>query len=496
MQLADVVAASREVAATSARSAKIARIAALLRQAGPDEAAVVVPWLSGELRQRRTGVGWATLRDAPGPADLPSLTVREVDGVFATVSELSGAGSAGERRRLIQDLFARASADEQWFLRGLVSGELRQGALEGVMLDAVAVAAEVPPAAVRRAAMLCGAVAPVAEAALGGGLAALGRFGLEVGRPLLPMLASTATSVSEAVEKLGEVSVDTKLDGIRVQLHKSGSTVAVFTRSLDDVTARVPELVAAVSAMPAQTLVLDGEAIALAPDGRPRPFQETGARAATRAGAAPLPLSLFVFDALHVDGSDLLDLPLHERLAVMSSVVPEPQQAARLVTSDAARAQSFFDAVVAAGHEGVVVKALEAAYDAGRRGSAWLKVKPVHTLDLVVLAAEWGHGRRRGWLSNLHLGARDPSSGEFVMLGKTFKGLTDEILRWQTERLLSLEVSRNDWQVFVSPTLVVEIAVRAGAALSRGQVGRRGGHDRHGACLSRLRLGVALGYFG
>ena len=458
MQLADVVAASREVAATSARSAKIARIASLLRAAGPDEAAVVVPWLSGELRQRRTGVGWATLRDAPEPAATPSLSVREVDGVFVVVSELSGSGSAGERRRLVHDLFGRATADEQWFLRGLVSGELRQGALEGVMLDAVAAAADVPPAAVRRAAMLCGAVAPVAEAALGGGLTALSGFGLEVGRPLLPMLASTAGSVPEAVDKLGEVSVDTKLDGIRVQLHKSGSSVAVFTRSLDDVTARVPELVAAVTALPAQTLVLDGEAIALGPGGRPRPFQETGARAATRGGMAPLPLSLFVFDALHVDGADLLDLPLRDRLAAMSAVVPEPQQAARLVTTDAARAQGFFDAVVASGHEGVVVKALDAAYDAGRRGSAWLKVKPVHTLDLVVLAAEWGHGRRRGWLSNLHLGARDPSSGEFVMLGKTFKGLTDEMLRWQTERLLSIEVSRNDWQVFVAPSLVVEIA--------------------------------------
>ena len=458
MQLADVVATSREVAATSARTAKITRIAALLRAAGADEAAVVVPWLSGELRQRRTGVGWATLRDAPPPADRSTLGVREVDGVFAAVSDLSGSGSAGERRRLIHELFGRATADEQWFLRGLVSGELRQGALEGVMVEAVAAAADVPVSAVRRAAMLCGAVAPVAAAALRGGVPALGGFGLQVGRPLLPMLASTAASVPEAVDKLGEVSVDTKLDGIRVQLHKSGSSVAVFSRSLDDVTARVPELVASVAAMPADTLVLDGEAIAIGPNGRPRPFQETGARAATRSAAPPLPLSLFVFDALHVDGSDLLDLPLRERLAAMGAVVPQSQQAARLVTTDAARAQDFFDTVVASGHEGVVVKALDAAYDAGRRGSAWLKVKPVHTLDLVVLAAEWGHGRRRGWLSNLHLGARDPSSGEFVMLGKTFKGLTDELLRWQTEQLLSLEVSRNDWQVFVAPTMVVEIA--------------------------------------
>jgi DNA ligase-1 len=273
------------------------------------------------------------------------------------------------------------------------------------------------------------------------------------------MLASTATSVPEAVAKLGEVSVDTKIDGIRVQLHKSGSDVAVFTRSLDDVTGRVPELVAAVSALSASTLVLDGEAIALGPHGRPRPFQETGARAATKStGIAPVPLSLFVFDALHVDGSDVLDLPLRDRQAAMAAVVPPQQQAARVLTTDARQAQAFFDTVVAGGHEGVVVKAVDSVYDAGRRGSAWLKVKPVHTLDLVVLAAEWGHGRRRGWLSNLHLGARDPSSGQFVMLGKTFKGLTDEMLGWQTARLLELEVSRNDWQVQVAPTLVVEIA--------------------------------------
>jgi DNA ligase 1 len=429
MLLAEVVAASRDVAGTSARGAKTERIAAILRAAGPDGAAVVVPWLSGELRQRRTGVGWAALRDAPSPAAEPSLTVREVDELFARVADLSGSGSTGERRRLVHDLFGRATADEQWFLRGLVSGELRQGALEGVMLDAIAKAADVPTTALRRAAMLCGAIAPVAAVAFREGAAGLSAFGLQVGRPLLPMLASTAGSVEEAVQKLGSVSVDTKLDGIRVQLHKQGSDVAVFSRSLDDVTARVPELVEAVAALPAASLVLDGEAIALAASGRPRPFQETGARVATRASGKPVPLSLFVFDALHVDGSDVLDLPLRDRLAAMACVVPDDVQAPRTITTDAGQAQAFFDAVLARGHEGVVVKALEAPYDAGRRGSSWLKVKPVHTLDLVVLAAEWGHGRRRGWLSNLHLGARDTASGEFVMLGKTFKGLTDELLR-------------------------------------------------------------------
>jgi DNA ligase-1 len=371
---------------------------------------------------------------------------------------IAGSGSATQRRALVQDLFARATVDEQAFLRGLVSGELRQGALEGVMIEAIARAADVPLAAVRRAAMLCGAMAPVAESALRDGVGGLAGFGLQVGRPLLPMLAGSAGSVDEAVGKLGEVRVDRKLDGIRVQVHRSGDEVAVFSRSLDDVTARVPELAAAVRTLPVSSVVLDGEAIALRSDGRPRPFQETGARAATRREAQPVPLSLFAFDALHLDGADLLDLPLRERQQAVTAVVPESLQVPFAVTASAADARAFYDASVAAGHEGVVVKSLDAAYDAGRRGASWLKVKPVHTLDLVVLAAEWGHGRRRGWLSNLHLGARDPASGGFVMLGKTFKGLTDELLRWQTEKFLELETARNEWQVFVQPTLVVEIA--------------------------------------
>jgi DNA ligase-1 len=465
--LDDVARASREVAATSSRSAKVQRVADLLRAAGAEEATVVVPWLSGELRQRRTGVGWAMLRDAPPPATEPTLTVREVDACFEHVAGLSGSGSAGERRRAVHALFAAATADEQALLRGLVSGELRQGALEGVMLDAVAVAAAVPPAAVRRAAMLCGSIAVVAEAALSGGVDGLSGFRLQVGRPLLPMLASTAESVGEAVARLGEVSVDTKLDGIRVQVHRSGSDVAVFSRSLDDITARVPEIVRAAAALPATSVVFDGEAIALRDDGRPRPFQETGARAATRTSRPPVPLSLFVFDALHVDGDDLLDLPLRTRQEALGRVVPPELQVARVTTDDAQVAQSFLDGALARGHEGVVVKAVEAAYDAGRRGAAWQKVKPVHTLDLVVLAAEWGHGRRQGWLSNLHLGAREPQSGGFVMLGKTFKGMTDEMLRWQTEKLLSLEMSRNDWQVFVRPELVVEIAIDGVQASTR-----------------------------
>src|SRR3954468_12424363 len=458
MLLADVVAASREVAATSARSAKIARLADLLRAGGAQHAPVLVPWLAGEPRQRRTGIGWATLRDVPPPSSEASLTVVEVDAALETAAGLAGAGSASARRDLVHGVFGRATAAEQEFLRGLLSGELRQGALEGVMLDAVARAADVPLVAVRRAAMLCGAAAPVAVAAMTAGAAGLDHFRLEVGRPVQPMLAATAGSVAEALEKLGEAAVEWKLDGIRVQVHRSGDDVGVYTRSLDDITGRVPEIVAAAKSLPVSTYVLDGEALALRDDGRPRPFQETGSRTATRASGPPVGLSWFVFDALHIGGADLLDLPFAERHRALLETLPEPMRVPRIVTDSVGEAEDFFRETVARGHEGVVVKSLEAPYDAGRRGGSWLKVKPVQTLDLVVLAAEWGHGRRRGWLSNLHLGARDASTGTFVMLGKTFKGMTDELLRWQTERFLQLETSRNEWQVFVEPSLVVEIA--------------------------------------
>jgi len=458
MQLADVVTAWRTVADTSSRLKKVEALAALLREASPGEAAIVVPWMSGDLRQRRTGIGWALLRDAPPTSEAATLTVVEVDALFETAAGLAGPGSAGERRRLVHDTFARATPDEQSFLRGLISGELRQGALEGVMTDAVAKASGVPVGLVRRAAMLCGAVAPVAVSALAEGAAGLASYGLEVGRPVQPMLASTATSVEEALGKLGEAAIEWKLDGIRVQVHRDGSDVTVFSRSLDDITARVPEIVASTLTLPAKRVVLDGEAIALRDDGRPRPFQETGARAATGGEGVRLPLSLFAFDVLHVDGEDVLDRPGAERQLVLSTAVPADVLVPRLITADASVAEDFFRDTVARGHEGVVVKSLTVPYEAGRRGAGWLKVKPVHTLDLVVLAVEWGHGRRRGFLSNLHLGARDPESGGYVMLGKTFKGMTDEILRWQTERFLELETARNDWQVFVRPEQVVEIA--------------------------------------
>ncbi|HEY4314949.1 MAG TPA: ATP-dependent DNA ligase [Actinomycetes bacterium] len=461
MLLADLATASAVVAATARRSEKVAAVADALRAADDDEVEVVVAYLSGELRQRRTGVGWASLRDVPAPAAEPSLGVSEVDAALEEVAALSGAGSQAERVRRITGLFGRATDAEQRLLRGLLTGELRQGALEGVMLEAVAKAAAVPAADVRRAAMLRGAVGPVGEAALRGGVTALAEFRLQVGRPVRPMLAATATDVDDGLHRLGEAAVEWKLDGVRVQVHRSGPDVSVWTRSLDEVTDRVPEVVEAALALPVTDVVLDGEAIALRPDGRPRPFQQTGSRMASRvdvaAGRASAPLSTYLFDVLHADGEDVLDLPGRERAGVLATAVPAELRVPRVVTADPARAAEVLADAVARGHEGVVMKSLDAPYEAGRRGSGWLKVKPRHTLDLVVLAAEWGHGRRRGWLSNLHLGARDPAGG-YVMLGKTFKGLTDPMLAWQTERLLELAVERSDRVVTVRPELVVEVA--------------------------------------
>ncbi len=458
MLFAEVARTSAAVAATSARNAKAALLAVCLRAAGPDEVAVVVAYLSGELPQRRTGVGYRSLAGLPAPAAEPSLATLDVDSTFSRIAACAGSGSTAARRGLLAGLYERATEAEQRLLNGLVTGELRQGALESLVADAVAKAADVPTADVRRAAMLRGALPPVAEALWRDGPAALGAFRLEVGRPVQPMLASPAADVADAVARLGEAAYEWKVDGVRVQVHKSGRDVAVFTRTLDEVTGRVPELVEGVRALPAETLVLDGEAIALAPDGRPRPFQVTGSRVATRGARGEVPLTPFWFDLLHADGADLLGAPGAERWSALEAVVPEAVLVPRLVTADLAAAEAFFADAVARGHEGIVAKSLTVPYDAGRRGAAWLKVKPRHTLDLVVLAAEWGHGRRQGWLSNLHLGARDPDTGGYVMLGKTFKGLTDELLRWQTERLLALETSRNAWQVFVRPELVVEIA--------------------------------------
>jgi DNA ligase-1 len=458
--LTEIAKVSRAVATTSARLAKIEMLAAALREAGPLEVPIAVAYLSGELPQRQIGIGWATLRGGFTAADTPMLTLSDVDSGLSAIGAVSGKGSAAARKALVGELFGRATEDEQRFLVGLLSGELRQGALEGVMTEAVARAASVPVAEVRRAMMLRGSLGAVAAAALSGGSGTLQEFGLEVGRPVRPMLASSATSIDEALAKIGgAAAVEWKLDGIRIQAHLSEGNVRLFTRTLDDITARLPEVVTALAKLPLSTAVLDGELIALREDGRPLPFQDTAARTASLEGGGPsVPLSVFLFDALHLEGTDLIDSEDQQRHAALALAVPPDLLMPRLVTESAQEATAFFTDAIAHGHEGVVVKSLSTPYAAGRRGAGWIKVKPRHTLDLVVLAVEWGHGRRRGWLSNLHLGARDPETGGFVMLGKTFKGLTDELLTWQTERLLALEDRRDDWTVYVRPELVVEVA--------------------------------------
>ncbi len=454
MLLQEVVTASGSVAATRSRKEKVRLLADVLGRATAAERPLVALYLSGSIRQRRTGLGWRSLQTLPPPAPEASLTVAEVDEAFAEMAAQSGAGSAAERRRLSEVLWERATSAEQAWLRAAVTGEVRQGASEAVLTEAVAAAAEVPLAAVRRAAMFAGGTTYVVDAAFTG-TEALTEVGLTVGRPIQPMLASSAPDVAAALAKVGvEAGLDAKLDGIRIQVHRTGDDVLVATRSLEDITARLPEVVEIVRTLPSEQLVLDGEALALDADGRPRPFQETASRTASQAGVAVTP---YFFDLLHLDGRDLVDLPAHERWAALDALVPDQWRVTRWRGSDPTQAQAFTDDVLARGHEGVVVKAVDATYDAGRRGAGWVKVKPVHTLDLVVLAVEWGSGRRRGWLSNIHLGARDPAGG-FVMLGKTFKGMTDEMLAWQTERFLDLETRREGHVVHVRPEQVVEIA--------------------------------------
>ncbi|SMF50101.1 ATP-dependent DNA ligase [Streptomyces sp. Amel2xC10] len=460
-RLADV---SREVAAASARSRKTALLAELFREAEAEEAPVVIPYLAGRLPQGRLGVGWKTLSRPVPPAAEPTLTVRAVDALLTELGQVAGPGSQAERARLVGELMGAATADEQRFLLGLLTGEVRQGALDAVAVEGLAQATGAPPADVRRAVMLAGSLSSVARALLAEGPEALAAFRLTVGRPVLPMLAHTASSVTEAVGKLGACAVEEKLDGIRVQVHRDGDTVRVWTRTLDDITDRLPELTGLASELTVRRFVLDGEVIALGADGRPRSFQETAGRVGSRvdvaAAAEAVPVSPVFFDVLSVDGRDLLDLPFAERHAELARLVPEPMRVRRTVVGgarDAAAAEEFLRDTLLRGHEGVVVKSLDAPYSAGRRGASWLKVKPVHTLDLVVLAAEWGHGRRTGKLSNLHLGARTADGG-FAMLGKTFKGMTDALLTWQTERLRTLAEQEHPWGVTVRPELVVEIA--------------------------------------
>ncbi|MFE3096406.1 ATP-dependent DNA ligase [Streptomyces sp. NPDC059248] len=468
MLLARLAEVSRDVADASARSRKTELLAGLFADTAPDEAARVVSYLSGRLPQGRIGIGWSALKDRPPPAAEPTLTVAALDAALTGIAAATGPGSRAVRARELTGLLAAATAPEQEFLTRLLLGEVRQGALDAVASEAVARAGGAAPGAVRRAVMLDGSLPRVAAALLADGPAALGRFRLRVGRPVLPMLAHTAASVTEAVTTLGTVcAVEEKLDGIRVQVHREGSAVHVFTRSLDDITDRLPEVVTAALGAAGDGFVVDGEVIALDPAGRPVPFQRIAARVGSRADVAAaraaLPLTPVFFDVLAADGEETLDLPGADRRTVLAGLFPGPSLVRRLVVTDPAdpaeraAAEDFLADVLARGHEGVLVKAEDAPYAAGRRGRSWLKVKPVHTLDLVVLAAERGHGRRTGLLSNLHLGARG-ADGSFVMLGKTFKGLTDEMLRWQTGRLGELAVSDDGFTVRVRPELVVEIA--------------------------------------
>jgi len=464
MLLRELVAASEAVAATRSRNAKVERLAACLTGLAPDEIALGVAALSGELPER-LGVGPAALTEASrSPASTEAtLTLAELERTLAEIGARTGPGSARERANLLGGLFARATAAEQAFLAQLALGGLRQGAAAGLVVEAVARAGSVSVDSVRHALAVSGDLGAVARAALTGGAPALDAFRLTLFQPLLPMLAQPADDLRLALEALGEAALEWKLDGARVQAHKQGEVVRVFTRRLNEVSDALPELVEAVRALPARSLVLDGEAIALRRDGRPEPFQVTMRRFGRRLDVerlrSELPLSGFFFDCLHLDGDDLIARPTAERFAALAGVVPEAQRVPRLVSADPEAAESFLDAALAAGHEGLMAKSLGAPYDAGGRGGAWRKLKTAHTLDLVVLAAEWGSGRRRGWLSNLHLGARDPATGGFAMLGKTFKGLTDEVLAWQTRELLAREVARDAYTVYVRPELVVEIAL-------------------------------------
>jgi len=463
MLLRDLVATSAAVTETSGRLQKIERLADLLARVPGEEIETAVAFLSGRVRQGRLGVGYRAISTASdvAPHDDAVLALPELDATFAELADLGGKGSAAERGQALRRLFSRATAGEQDFLRRLLYGELRQGALEGVLVEAVARAARVGAGRLRRAAMLAGDLGPVARAALTSGDSALDAFVVRLMRPIQPMLAESEESVEAALDQLGDATLEYKLDGARIQVHKSNDDVRIFSRTLRDVTEAAPEVVEMVRALPARELILDGEVIALRPDGRPQPFQVTMRRFGRTRDVArsrsELPLTPFFFDCLYADGTILLDEPQERRVAALhdlAAAVAVP----RVVRPTRDAALAFAREAIERGHEGVMAKSLAAPYAAGRRGAAWLKVKQARTLDLVVLAAEWGHGRRRGWLSNLHLGARDPEHHAFVMLGKTFKGMTDEMLTWQTEHLLRLEIGRDAYTVHVRPELVVEVA--------------------------------------
>lgn len=464
MLLIEVVRTSQQVTQTQSRLEKIRHLSSCLRHLAPDEIEIGVNFLSGRLRQGTIGMGGATVHAAaPEQAAVePSLTLKQVDEAVEAIVRSTGSGSSAERRRLLGTLLSRGTPEEQHFLKRLVLGEIRQGALEGMMVEAVARAAEVPVAAVRRAFMLAGDLSTVTTAAFTEGAAGLSRFALHALQPVQPMLAQPADDVADVFKTLHEAAFEYKMDGARVQVHKCGEDIRVFTRTLNDVTASVPEIVEAVRELPARSIILDGEVLAFRPDGIPHPFQMTMRRFGRKLDIHhmrdALPLTPFFFDCLHLDGEDLIDRPSTERVAAMQEALPLPLVTPRLVTPDVTAAESFLHEALSHGHEGVMAKALDAVYEAGRRGSTWLKIKRAHTLDLVILAAEWGNGRRQDWLSNLHLGARDPVHGGFVMLGKTFKGMTDEMLKRQTETLSALQIATDGYTVYVRPEVVVEIA--------------------------------------
>lgn len=469
----ELAAASEAVIARAKRNDKVGALADALRRCAPDEIIPAVSFLTGTTPLGRIGVGWSTLSDVVAePATAPVWTIVDVDRELRTIEAMSGEGVGAARRAALVALFEHSTHREQRLLRGILGGELRQGALAGVMTTAVAKAADVPVAAVRRAAMMAGDLGAAAVAGLAGGVEALDRVSLEPLRPVQPMLASPGSSVREALTDAGLAQIDWKLDGIRLQAHRRGTEVALFTRNLNEVTDRLPRVVEVIRSLPGGDLVVDGEAMGMTDDGSPRRFQDTmGDFGADRPDDMAFGegrgdgLSAYFFDILHVDGAAVHDETLAVRRELLAEAVPAASRLPSIVTADVVEAEAFLGRAIAAGHEGVMVKDLDQPYEAGRRGKGWQKVKPVYTLDLVVLAVEWGHGRRRGKLSNIHLGARASSSSvnEFVMVGKTFKGMTDEMLRWQTERFRQLKIGegagRDGHVVHVEPVQVVEIAV-------------------------------------
>ena len=472
--LAELVQASQRVGASAARRVKVSELAALLKMLTPDEIDIGVHYLSGEIPQGKIGIGYAAVRAAaatPG-ADSATLSIADVDEKLSQLGGIRGSGSAARRAAALRELFARATGPEQQFLLRLLIGELRQGALAGVMIDAIAAAAELPVATVRRAAMYSKSLGAVAATALREGSPALAKFQLELFSPVSPMLAQTAVDVAEALQEIhGAAAFEWKMDGARIQVHKCGLEVRIYTRSLNEITAAIPEIAELARTFAEHTLVLDGEAIAFDASGRPHPFQVTmrrfGRKLNVEASRSALPIDAFFFDCLRFGADSIATCNTQERFLALARAVPASHLVPRLVTDAEPEARAFYEAAIAAGHEGVMAKALDAPYEAGNRGASWLKIKRVHTLDLVVLGAEWGYGRRTGKLSNLHLGALDPATGEYIMLGKTFKGLTDAMLKWQTQEFLAREIRRDAGTVYIRPELVVEIAFSDLQASSR-----------------------------